>query len=60
VYEASQVLGVDTKTIEAGCRAGALIFMDSMVKQLNPDLNYKLMKFRSAAYDFCEEEIVLG
>lgn len=60
VYEAWQMLGMDAETIEAECRAGALRFMDTMVKQLNPNLNYKLTKFRSAADDFCEEEIVLG
>lgn len=60
LYEAAQVLGMDAETIEAGCRAGALKFLDTMVKQLNPNLNYRLRKFRSAADDFCEEEIVLG
>ena len=60
VYEASQVLGVDTKTIEDGCCAGALMFMDTRVKQFNPNLNYMLMKFWSVADDFCGEEIMLG
>ena len=59
-YEAAQLAGLDAKTIEAECRAGALRVLDTMVKQLNPDLNYKLTKFRSASDDFCEEEIVLG
>ena len=59
-YEAAQEVGLDAKTIEAECRAGALRVLDTMVKQLNPDLNYKLTKFRSSADDFCEEEIVLG
>jgi hypothetical protein len=59
LYEAAQLLGLDAETIEALCRAGALKFMDSMVKQLNPNLNYQLRKFRSAADDFCEEAIVL-
>ena len=59
-YEAAQEVGLDAEAIEAICRAGALRFLDTTVKQLNPDLNYRLTKFRSAADDFCEEEIVLG
>ncbi len=60
VYEAAQEVGLDTETIETLCRAGAVRFMDTMVKQFNPNLSYRLTKFRSAADDFCEEEIVLG
>jgi hypothetical protein len=60
VYEAAQMGGLDAKTIETLCRDGSLKFMDAMVKQLNPNLSYKLKKFRSAADDFCEEEIVLA
>jgi len=59
LYEAAQGLGLDAETIEALCRAGALRFMDTMVKQLNPNLSYRLMKFRSATDDFCEEAIAL-
>lgn len=59
-YEAAQIVGMDAETIEAGCRAGGIRSMDTTVKQLNPDLNYKLTKFRSSADDFCEEVIVLG
>lgn len=58
VYEAAREVGLDAKIIEDQCRAGSLNFMDKMVKQLNPDLNYQLMKFRSASNDFCEESIV--
>ncbi len=60
LYEAAIMVGLDAETIEAMCRAGALRSMDRRVKQLNPNLNFKLRKFRSAADDFCEEEIVLG
>lgn len=60
IYEAAQVMGLDAETIETRCRAGALRFMETMVKQLNPNLNYQLRKFKSSADDFCEEEIVLG
>ncbi len=59
-YEAAQEVGLDAETMETLCRASALRILDTTVKQLNPDLNYKLTKFRSSADDFCEEEIVLG
>jgi len=49
----------DNKTIEAGCKAGAITFMDSAAKQLNPNLSYRLAKFRSSADDCCEESLVL-
>jgi hypothetical protein len=60
VYEAGQMLGMDAKSIEAGCRAGSVRQGDAMVKQLNPKLSFPLTKFRSAADDFCVHEIILG
>ena len=60
VYEAAQALGIDAKSIEAVCRAGGNRFDDSLVKQLNPNLSFRLNKFRSAVDDFCEEEVVQG
>lgn len=59
VYEAAQALGIDGKTIEAVCHAGGNRFDDMLVKQLNPNLGFRLRKFRSSADDFCEEEVVL-
>jgi hypothetical protein len=60
VYEAAQMAGLDTKTTETLCRGSSLKFMDAMVKQLNPNLSYKLKKSRSTADDFCEEEVALS
>ena len=60
VYEAAQALGMDTAGIEAMCRASALRYMDTMVKQLNPHLSYRLSEFRSSADGYCVEEVVLG
>jgi len=59
VYEAAEMLGMENKAIEAGCKAGAITFMDSAAKQLNPNLSYRLAKFRSSADDCCEESLVL-
>jgi hypothetical protein len=58
VFEAAQSLGMDVKSIEAFCRAGPARFMDAMAKQLNPDLNFHVGKFRSSVDDFCEEELI--
>ena len=60
VYEAAHMLGMDAKTIETMCRASSEKFMDTVAKQLNPNLSSRITKFRSAPDDFCEEEIVLG
>jgi hypothetical protein len=59
IYEAARTLGMDANAIETVCRAGALKMMDTVLKQLNPNLNVRLQKFRSTPDDFCEEEIIL-
>ena len=59
-YEAARMLGMDASAIETSCRAGPMRFADAVVKQLNPNLNLQIRKFRSTPDDFCEEEIVLG
>ena len=51
---------METEASEANCRASSIRFMDSLAKQLNPDLNYQLEKFRSAADGCCEEAVVLA
>jgi hypothetical protein len=58
LYSAAQMLGLDVKTIENMCRSGSARLMDTMVKQLNPNLSHQLRKFRTEAEDFCEEAIV--
>jgi Rod binding domain-containing protein len=60
IYEAARTLGMDAKAIETNCRAGWVRLGDAVVKQLNPNLNLRLQKFRSAPDDFCEEAIILG
>jgi hypothetical protein len=59
-YESAQAVGMDADAIEASCRACSIRFMEAMAKQLNPNLSYQLMKFRSAPDDCCEEVIVLA
>ena len=58
-YEAARALGMDNKTIESVCRVGPVRGMAAVVKQLNPNLNVRLEKFRSTPDDFCEEVITL-
>jgi hypothetical protein len=60
IYEATRTLGMEANAIETVCRAGALRMMDTVLKQLNPNLNVRLQKFRSTPDDFCEEEIIIG
>jgi Rod binding domain-containing protein len=60
LYEAARTLGMDASTIETFCRAGILRSADAMVKQLNPNLNVRLEKFRSTPDDFCDHAIILG
>jgi hypothetical protein len=60
VYSGAEMVGFDAETIEAMCRTGSARLMDTVVKQLNPNLSHQLRKFRSSADDFCEEAIVQG
>jgi hypothetical protein len=59
VYESAQALGMDAEAIEASCRAGSVRFMDAVAKQLNPNLSYQLINFRSRPDGYCEEAVVL-
>ena len=60
LYEAAAELGMDNASIEALCRSGAIRFMDTMVKQMNPALSYQLREFRSSAEDSCLEALYLS
>lgn len=60
LYEAAAELGMDHDSIEALCRSGAIRFMDTMVKQMNPALSYQLQQFRSSAEDSCVEAMYLS
>jgi hypothetical protein len=45
--------------IERLCRASSLVFLNTVVKQLNPKLKYIVSTFRSEEYGGCVEEIVV-
>ena len=60
LYEAAEALGMDHASIEGLCRNGALRFMDTLSKQLNPAFSYQLREFRSSAEDSCIEGMFLS
>jgi hypothetical protein len=60
LYSAGQMLGFDNQTMETMCRKGSARLMDTITRELNPNLRYELRKFRSGADDFCEEAIIQG
>jgi len=55
VYEAAKMMGLDAEQL---CRRSAIPFMNSLVKELNPNLQYELEKFRTGQDDYCEEIII--
>jgi hypothetical protein len=59
LYEAAQMLGMDGKTIEGMCQASSARFEAMLVRQLNPNLGYRIAKFRSGPADYCVEEVAL-
>lgn len=59
-YEAARAAGLDNDTIKKLCTAGSGRFLDTVVKQLNPDLTYRVTKFRSGPDDFCVEETIVS
>ena len=56
VYEAAKLMGLASETL---CPHSAVPFIDTMVKQIDPNLGYELEKYRSGTDDFCQESIVL-
>jgi hypothetical protein len=59
VYEGASMAGFDHDSIGTQCCAGAIRYVDALVKELNPDLSYELRKFRTSGEGFCEEAIVM-
>jgi hypothetical protein len=59
VYEGAKAAGMADDEIERLCRASSLVFLNTVVKQLNPKLKYIVSAFRSEEYGGCVEEIVV-
>ena len=59
IYEGLRAAGIDDGNIELMCRNASLKFMNSLVKQLDPNASYQLKKYRESPDDCCEEEFTL-
>jgi hypothetical protein len=57
IYESGRTLGLDHATIEGNCRASSICMMNALTHQLNPNLSYRLLTFRSGPDSGCIEEI---
>ena len=56
VYEAAKMLGLDAEKM---CRHSSIPLMETLIKQLNPNLSYELEKYRTGSDDCCRESIIL-
>jgi hypothetical protein len=56
VYDAAKMMGLEPEKL---CSYSAVSFMDTMVKQLNPNFSYELERFRTGPDDCCQESIIL-
>jgi hypothetical protein len=59
VYEGLKGVGYSAQDIEAFCREGPAVMMNSLFEQLDPNVTYKFTKFRESPDDICEEEVVI-
>ena len=59
IYEAGRTLGMDHSAIETLCRTRILPRMVRAAKELNPELDTRLVQFRAGEDDSCIEETFL-
>ena len=57
MFDGYRAGGLDNKTAESLCQEGATAKLGTMLRHLNPKLEYKLTKYRSEPDDPCIEEI---
>jgi hypothetical protein len=57
VYDGYRAGGLDDDTAEALCQKGATAKLGTMLRYLNPKLEYKLTRYRSEPNDPCIEDI---
>ncbi len=60
VYESSEMLGMDPAAIQARCHATSSLYLDALLKALNPNVSLELDSFRQTAGDHCVESFVLS
>jgi hypothetical protein len=59
MYDGYRMGGLDDETAEALCQKGATAKLGTMLKHLNPNINYRLKYYRLKPDEACEEEILL-
>ncbi len=60
IFESSQMLGMEPAAIRPRCIATALVFMNALLKELNPNAGAQLNSFRQTASDYCLESFVVS
>ncbi len=60
MFESSEMLGMEPAAIQGRCRAVALLYLDLVLKGLNPNASAQLNSFRQTAGDHCVESIVVS
>ncbi len=60
VYESSLMLGTEHDAIQARCTATSSLWVDSFLKELNPNVSLEVHRFRQSAAEPCVESIVLS
>ena len=59
MYDGYRMGGLDDETAETLCQKGAVAKLGTMLKHLNPNINYRLKYYREKPDEACEEEIFL-
>ena len=58
IYDGYRMGGLEDETAEALCQKGATAKLGSMLKQLGPNITYRLKHYRVKPDQSCEEEIL--
>ena len=56
LYDAAKIAGLDAEKFH---RESAIVYMETIVQLLNPDLHYELVKFKFTDDDYYVEQIIL-
>lgn len=60
IYDSSELLGMEGAVLQERCEPMALAFLNSLLKELNPNVSAHLNSFRQTADDYCIESLVLS
>jgi len=59
MYDGYRIGGLDDDTAKALCQVGAPAKLGSTLRELNPKVSYRLIRYRDGPADRCEEEVRL-